>query len=359
VGKIQAETQEEEVMYTVFKEHGIPKPERITKSFNNPPSILVDENEMQLGDLLVIGYHLIDILHGYEGPKEDKLEHQTRLSDISRSIIYIYQQCVNSDHAMSQMGAEMAGNFIITMMIPVIRKYFLLLTTDSDMDLNTQDTRNFLALYATPNNVKSAEERKNIHMMKFKRHLPHDVFSFMTKTVRGLRSKLFFMEPHEIYNELCYLVLKAALKFNTSLTLAFWFYLTGGRKRSGGDGTFKYMVRTFIAKQSGNFTYDPHAARNERNAIDVGLVEPEEAVMLSGSDELDINWVLGTSVSFEYEMLFAPLSPEQREILRRWYDSENKTNPTEIAREMGMTRQKVEEEYRTAIRHLSEVLGYK
>lgn len=356
------------MMYTVFTEHDIPKPERNIKVFEKPSGILVDlDTKQQLGILLnkrfavdkeYGAYELVDILHDYKGAKKAKRGYQEMLSDISRKIIYIYQQCVNSNHKSASDGAEMASSFILIMMMPVIRKYFMLLTTSFDMDLNTQDTRNFLALYATPNNVGSPEVRKRIHMMKFRRHLPSDVFSFMTKTVRSLRSKLFFMESHEIYNELCYLILKAALKFKTEYTLAFWFYLTGGRKRKGGDGTFKYMVRTFIAKQSGNFTYDPHAARDERNAIDVGLIEPDEAYLLSSAVELDLSWVLGQAISIEYENLFMPLTSEQREILRRWYDTDNKTNPTEIAREMGLTRQKVEEQYKKAIAYLADTLGY-
>jgi len=343
-------------MYTIFEEYGIKLPERDCTILVNPDSLIMcPETNVQLGVLLQQGYELVDILHNYNDDKKAKLGFQTELSTVSRRIIRIYQQCVNSERPESRKWAGMAASFIILMMIPVIKKYLLLLTSGTDTDLNTQDTRNFLALYATPNNVRDPERRKYIHQMKFRRHLPEDVFLFMKNTVRGLRLKLYFMEPNEIYDELCYLILRAAMKFNTELTLAFWFYLTGGRKRKGGDGTFKYMVRTFIARQSGNFTYSPITSWHEKNALDVGLICHDSG---SPAIELDLDWVLGKAISAEYDTLFSPLTEEQREILRRWYDDTNKTNPTEIGREMGMARQKVEEEHEKAIKHLADTLGY-
>ena len=344
----------------------IKPPDKNIRQHSTFPEILIDERQTgkNLADLLHEGYYVLEHLRAIESispmkqsqeQKDQWLEYKKAISLVCRRIVYIYQKCVNSDSPYAFDGAQAAAAFIIRLMEPDIVRYLQMLHLGF-IDIQSQDTRNFLILYANLNNTGSHELVKKVKASRFKRVLSADVFNFYRRAADGLRKKFFYMTAEEKYNQICSLLLDIALKYNTDLTIAFWIHVRGGfsNPKVKMMGRLKYALKDYIAKQSGYFVYDPGAELDERNVPDLNMLDPEEAL---ASEEIEIgaDWIEGKNDCFEYPNIFGPLNKRQRQILIQYY-RENQ-NLTAIARTLGISRSECIEHLEKAVDHMMSVVN--
>ncbi len=340
-------------------------PPKDIPSYINPHEVLIDDKMTgkSLAGLLYEGYALLEQLRTIEAinpriqtddEKDEWLKLKQSLNLFSRRIIYIYQKCVSSDDIQADIGAKASAAFIIRLMEPDITRYLQMFHLGY-IDILSQDTRNFLILYANINNTGDYNLITKVKESRFKKVLSSDVFNYYRKVADGLKKKFFYMSIDEKYNQLCTLILEIALKYNTDLTIAFWIHVRGGYSNPKVKmmGRLKYALKDYVAKQSGYFMYDPGADLDERNVEDTNILDPEESLM-GERVELSADWIEGKGDIFEYPNIFAPLNKRQRQIIIQYFNE--KQNLTAISRTLGISRSDCMDYLESAIDHMMSVI---
>jgi len=345
----------------LWEKYDISFPEFTYTNLTKYPPLLIDQElNRNIDSLIHLGVYLIKQSITVE--PEDSLRFKILLNDTTRAIIKIYQKCVLLEtedeylRMVADRAAQCAAAFILNLVRRIIQRYFIVVSSEL-CDLNTQDTRNFLSLYANSLSGIDAELMEKVHKKKFNVYLTNDVFNFYIKTLQSIRKRMQSMLPVEKFNHLCLLVLQCAMKYKTNTTIAFWVYLVGAKRRkapirSRGMGTFKYMVRQFIA-QHNTTMFDSFDENND--IADTNIIEPQQLIDEPIIEELGPDFWENPGYGGDSMIIFDTLTPLQRQILD--YTVNHGITINKVASLVGITRPVCKKLYHNAIEAVRKEAG--